>query len=177
VRRRLVNAAALVAGAALLSACGTGLGAKTYTESGRADSGDATLGAIDIRNVHVDEAAAVAVNVIAVGSDATVSGVLVNSGPEDDALVSASSPVAASTRLKEGPADTATVPVPARGTSTTTWTIVLVGVNRELRAGQFISLTLQFKNAGHTTIQVPVRAANNGLDTRPEAQDPYRSAE
>ncbi len=175
--RRLVNVAALVTGAALLSACGTGLGAKTYTESGRADSGDATLGSIAIRNVHVDEPAATATNVVAAGAEATVSGVLVNSGTADDALVGASTSVATSTRLQEGSADTAEVPVPAKRTSTTTWTIVLSGVTKQLRAGQFISITLDFKNAGHTTIQVPVRAADNGLDTRPEAQDPYKSAE
>jgi copper(I)-binding protein len=176
VSRRLVNVAALVVGAALLSACGTGLGAKTYTESGRSDSGDATLGDIAIRNVHVDEPAAAASNVVAAGGEATVSGVLVNSGTEDDALVGASSPAATSTRLKEGSADAADVPVLAKRTSTTTWTIVLSGVTEQLRAGQFISVTLNFKNAGHTTIQVPVRAADNGLDTRPEAQDPYESA-
>jgi copper(I)-binding protein len=125
--------------------------------------------------VHVNEPPTQ--NVVASGAEATVSGVLVNSGSEDDALVGASSPVAAGARLQEGAADAATIPVPAKRTSTTTWTIVLSGVTQELRAGQFISITLDFKNAGHTTIQVPVRAGNNGLDTRPEAQDPYKSAE
>jgi copper(I)-binding protein len=175
VSRRPANVAALVAGAALLSACGTGLEAKTYTESGRQDSGHADLGALAVRNVHVNEPTAQ--NVVAAGAEATVSGVLVNSGTGDDALVGASSPVATSSRLKEGVADAATIPVPAKGISSTTWTIVLTGVTEQLRAGQFISLTLNFKNAGHTTIQVPVRAGDNGLDTRPEAQDPYRSAE
>jgi copper(I)-binding protein len=171
---RLVNVAALAAAAALLSACGTGLAAKTYSETGRRDSGDADLGTIAVRNVHIDEPATQ--NVVAAGAEATVSGVIVNSGTTDDALVGASSPVAASARLKEGAADVAVIPVPAKGTAST-WRIVLTGISKPLRAGQFISLTLEFKDAGHTTIQVPVRAGNNGLDTRPEAQNPYKGAE
>ena len=96
--RRPVNVAALVVGTALLSACGTGLQAKTYTESGRQDSGIADLGALAVRNVHVNEPTTQ--NVVAAGSEATVSGVLVNAGTEDDALVGASSPVATSTRMR-----------------------------------------------------------------------------
>ena len=50
---------------------------------------------------------------------------------------------------------------------------MLTGLTKELHAGEYVSLTLIFEKAERTTLQVPIRAGDNGLGTRPAARDPY----
>lgn len=179
--RRLITAAALVVTAALASACGTGLQAKTYTESGRSDSGAATLGGIAVRNAYIDQPATG--NSIPIGQSALLVGFLVNNSSTGDALVGASSPLATGADLQLGTAPAATVAIPPNSTVPIAgaapgaiWSISLTGLIRPLRVGEFISVTLNFQNAGHATIQVPVRAGNNGLGSRTPDQNPFGSA-
>lgn len=157
--------------AALLSACGTGLEAQTYKETGRSDSGRADLGGLGIRNLHVTPP--LSGSSISQDENAVVSGVITNTGDTPDSLTFASSPAAATVTLAEKGDPAAAIPVPAHGRTTTTWSVVMSGLTADLKAGQYVSLTLTFANAGRTTVQIPVRAGDQGLDGREVEQDPY----
>jgi copper(I)-binding protein len=171
---RPATAATVVVGALsamVLSACGTGLQAQTYRESGRQDGGSTTVEGVAVRNLHVT--APLSGSTVSRDESAVIAGVLVNKGTVADALVGASSDVAAAATVEEAGQPTTSIPIPPRGTSTTTWSIVLSGLTRDLKAGQWISVTLVFDKAGRTTVQIPVRAGDNGLGQREAAQDPY----
>lgn len=167
---RLVNVAAAAVCAAALSACGTGLQAQTYKEVGRQDGATADLGGLAVRNLYV--VAPSDGSVLATGSQAMLTGTFVNAGSADDSLTTLSTDVAGAVSLTVDGAPATAVAVPAGGRSGS-WTAVLDGLTKDLRAGQYISVTLNFAGAGRTTVQVPVRAGENGLRDRAPAQDPY----
>ena len=162
---------ALAVSAALLSACGTGLQAQTYKETGRQDGASTDVAQIAVRNLHVTPP--LSGSTIGTDEAAVLAGVLVNEGNSDDSLVGASSDAASAAVLEEAGKPVPAVPVPARGSSSTTWSIVLTGLVTDLHAGQYITVTLSFQKAGRTTVQVPVRAGDNGLEGRVVEQDPY----
>ena len=170
--RRPVIAALL--STALLSACGTGLQAKTYQEIGRQDGAAADLGGatgIAVRHLHVDPPAAG--SAFEINGNASVTGGLVNNGGSADALVGASSDAARDATLLVDGTPTTEVAIPARGAAPTSWSVSLTGLTREVHAATYISVTLEFQRAGRVTLQVPVHAGDNGLEDREEAQDPY----
>jgi hypothetical protein len=108
---RLVPLSAVALSAVLLSACGTGLQAKTYSEVGRQDGARVDVGDLSVRNLHVTP--------------------------------------------------------PLSGSAIPT------GLTRDLAAGTYVSVTLTFQKAARVTLQVPVRAGDNGLADRQAEQDPY----
>ena len=165
------SAAAAVLSVALLSACGTGLEAQTYKETGRQDGGSVDVGGIGVRNLHVSPPQSG--STITTDQPAAVLGVFTNTGDEADALTSASSPAAASVTLTDSGKVVTSIAVPAHGAPSTTWALVMSGLSQELHAGQYVSITLTFAKAGRTTLQVPVRAGDQGLSDREPAQDPY----
>lgn len=169
--RRPVTIAALALSATALSACGTGLQAQTYRESGRQDGGSTNLAGIAVRNLHVTPP--LSGSTIGAGGTAVIAGILVNQGKRDDTLLNASTDVASVAALAESGQPVGSVPVPAGATSTTTWSIVLSGLTKSLEAGRFINVTLVFEKAGRTTVQVPIRAGDNGLSSRQPEQNPY----
>lgn len=93
---------------------------------------------------------------------------LKNSTDQPDVLISASSDVAKDVQIHEttmqdgvmSMAEVAGVTVPA-GASTELkpggYHVMLIGLQRELKVGETITLSLVFKNAGEITLQLPVR--------------------
>ena len=167
---RTVTVAAAVLSAAALTACGTGLQAQTYKEKGRQDSATTDLGRLAVRNLHVQPPTDG--SILATGSQAVLTGTFVNAGSADDSLKTLTTDVAGSVNLTVDGAPATTVAVPAGGSSGT-WTAILDGLTKDLHAGEYISVTLDFSGAGRTTVQVPVRAGDNGLGSREPEQDPY----
>jgi copper(I)-binding protein len=161
---------AVLLSAALLSACGTGLEAQTYKPRTPHDSISAHVGKVAIRNLAI--AAPQQGQTLAVGDRAVVTGSFINEDTVPDALVDASSDIAATVVLQTDGQDP-TIPIPPLGSSGTTWSLVLDGLTKELRPGQFASLTLVFAKAGRITVSVPVRAGDTGLGERKAEQDPY----
>lgn len=168
---RLLTVPAAVVSAAVLSACGTGLEAQTYKPSGRFDGASTTLQTVAVRNVYVQPPKVG--STIQASGQAVVLGVIVNPSNTADALIGASSDVAANAVLQDDGKPVTSVPLPGGGASASTWSIALSGLTRTLHVGEYISVTLVFENAERTTLQVPVRAGENGLETRPHARDPY----
>ena len=176
MRSRLAPVA-LVSGALLLAGCGTGLQATTYTkESAPRDFQGATAGDLSIRNLGIAPPAS-GTGFTAGGGTATLSGGVVNTGTEDDALVGVEAADFGSAQLQLDGADVTSVPVPA-GSGASTWTAVLSDPKRDLSAGGYTTVTLLFSKAGRVEgLQVPLRAGDTGLADREAAQDPYEVGE
>jgi copper(I)-binding protein len=175
VRSRLVPAA-LVSSALVLSGCGTGLHAGTYTleQHPRAFDGKS------IADLHVSDlgiAPPISGDTLTTSDTAVMTGGLVNTGTADDALIGVESSVAGSTTLELDGKSVTSLPIPAGGDAGQ-WSVLLSGLNRDLHVAQYIDVTLVFQRAGRLTgLQVPIRAGDTGLGSRPPAQDPYKSAE
>jgi copper(I)-binding protein len=176
VRNRLVPVA-LVSGALLLGGCGTGLQATTYTkEKAPRDFGLASAGDLEIRNLAIAPPASG--DGFAAGTDtASLTGSVVNTGTQDDALIGIEAEDFGSAQLQLNGQDTTSVPVPA-GAATGSWTAVLTDPKKDLRAGTYTTVTLVFDRAGRVEgLRVPLRAGDTGLDSRTPAQDPYKVGE
>ncbi|MCU1602423.1 MAG: hypothetical protein JWO22_3132 [Frankiales bacterium] len=173
MRTRLLPAALLASGL-LLSGCGTGLQATTYTkEKAPRDFSGATAGDLDIRNLGIAPPSTGIV--LKAGDHATLTGSFVNTGTVDDKLVSVSSDAAATATVVPG--GTATdVTIPAGGDADT-WSADLV-LKADTSVGQYLTVTLVFERAGTVTdLQVPIRSGDTGLSSRAPEQDPYGSGE
>lgn len=167
---RARGALAALLAAATLSACGTGLQAGTYQQNTRQDVASVDLEGVSVRNLHAT--AGTTDGTIPAGGSAVVSGVLVNNTNAADRLRDVSSDLASEVTLTAGGQPATGVEIPPGG-SATTWTAVLGGVREQVRPGQYVTVTLTFAVAGRATVQVPVRAGANGLESRPVLQDPY----
>ena len=176
MRSRLLSAAA-VSSTLLLSGCGTGLHATTYTiERSPRDFRSTQIADLKVRNLGI--AGPSTGITIASGGTAVLTGSVVNSGDSDDALVGVEVDVAGTSTLWLDGKTVTSVPVPAGG-ATGQWSVTLSDLKRDLRVGQYVDVSLVFARAGRLAdLQVPVRTPQDtGLGERTPEQDPYRSAE
>lgn len=172
--RRPVTAVAVLLSAVALSACGTGLKAVTYQETGRVDGAVADVGGrtgVAVRHLHV--APPQEGTVLEAGSTALVLGGISSRAGADDVLLSASSQAALATVLTVDGVPVDEIGVPARRTADPDWAIRLDGLVSGLHVAQSIELTLVFRDAGRVTLSVPVLPGDNDLEDREPAQDPY----
>jgi copper(I)-binding protein len=168
------KAVAVLLSAAALSACGTGLNAVTYKETGRVDGAVADVGGrtgIAVRHLHVAPPAEGSVH--EPGSTALVLGGLSNGGSTDDALVGVTVTGATGAALTLDGVAVDAVPVPAGKTADSGWAIRLDGLTNGLHVAQSVEVVLTFAKAGRVTLSVPVLAGDNGLEERHPEQDPY----
>ena len=136
-----------------LSGCGAGLRAQTYQERSSSDSTNEAIGALAIRNIRVlPPTGAVA---YPAGSDARVGLVVVNEGAEADRLTTVTSDAAARVEVlaPDGRPGTLTS---QPNTATSGFVLVLRGLTRELRPGQYVQMELTFAENGTETMLVPV---------------------
>ena len=193
MRSHLVSAG-LLSSALLLSGCGTGLQATTYTkERSPRDFAGASLQGLEVRNLGIAPPATG--GTLETSDTAVLTGSVVNTGTTDDTLVGVETDIAATATLTPGtstndgttpgaipspsPAGQSAsgVPVPAGGDASD-WSVQLTGLRAPLHVGQYVTVTLVFAQAGRLAdLQVPVRAGDTGLSDRTPAQDPYKSAE
>lgn len=155
--RRVLPVAGLAA-VLLVAGCGTGQKAQTYQERTVADATNDAVGDIAVRNLAVEGPAQG--TVLTKGSDAPLSIALVNQGGEDDTLVSATTPAAASVDVK-GPSTTLTLP--RLQAVDQAYSLVLRGLTGDLRTGTYIPLTLAFQRNGTKTMLVPVEVTPGGV--------------
>ncbi len=176
--RRPVALTVVALSAALLSACGTGQHAKTYSEVGRQDGAHADLGGADsvhVRNLHVLPPGSG--STLDQGSTAYVTGGVVNDGPAADALIGAESDAAASAQLTLAGKPVDAIELPAQGIAPADWAVELSDLSSTFHAAEYLPVTLVFQHAGRITLQVPVYAGDNGLPSRSPEQDPYGEPE
>ena len=173
VAPRPVALAAVLVSAALVSACGTGLEAQTYKQRRAYDATLVDLDDLKVRNLAIE--AVSEADGAPTGGGALLTGVVVNDGTTDDALVGVQTDVANDIQLVSA-AGASQLDIPAGGTSGTDWAVQLSGLTRPVKVGEYVTITLEFAKAGRTTVKVPVRAGDNGLKDRQAEQDPYGEA-
>ena len=146
-----------LATAGSLSACGASLDAQTYQERNNADSSNAAVGTLAVRDVAVLSPEG---GVFAAGDDATLTLTVANAGTDEDRLVDVVTDVATEVVLPRGG-----VEVPALGATDGEVEVELVGLVREVRSGEYVDVELVFENAGSQQVRVPVQLT--GENDRP----------
>lgn len=158
--RRLVLTAAAVASLAL-TGCAAGQISQTAQEVAAIDGGNATVGAVGVRNALL---ATPAGPNYAQGSNVELLVVLANTGIATDTLTAVSTPAAGKVTLPESG-----VPLPGQANVTVGGegaTITLTGLTRALCYGQSIPLTFSFQKAGQVTLNVPIEIPTSRTGTR-----------
>ena len=148
---------------AVLSGCGTGLHAQTYKARTAGSTSSADVDGLALRGfaIDVDPTAA-----------PQLTGIIVNRGTKNDQLVSAATPAASGVQFLSA-SGSPVLELPAGRSSGSDWALQFDGLAAPLVPGTFVEVTLQFAKAGRTTLSVPVRALDNGLEGRTPARDPY----
>ena len=158
LRRRATTVTTVVAAgsaAVALTACGAGAQPLTYEERNSASATELSVGELELREVAVEGPEEF---VHEAGETLEVSLVVINSTNEEDALVEVTTDAATSVELLEDGRSVDELTVPARG-ALREGTLSLVDTTRELRAGEYVELTLRFEGNGSETLLVPVRSA------------------
>lgn len=143
-----------------LTACGASVDAETYQARQVANGSNATVGDIAVRNISVQPPRNED-GVFEAGDAALVTFTASNDSAEDDELVEASSPAAASVQLvvadRTGAArPVSSIEVPAFESTRGSSGLVLERLTAEVRTGEYVEVTLRFARAGRITVQVPV---------------------
>ena len=136
-----------------LTGCGANFEAQTYQDKAPADSTNAGVGAIAVRNVNL--VAPESGEMYEAGDDADVQLTLTNDGTDDDRLVEVSSPAAGSVEIL-GQAGADGVDLPGRSTTENELSLQLADLGEDLRPGRYVELTLRFERGGDLTVSVPV---------------------
>ena len=175
-RRRAIAIAALLAAASpALAACGAGFDANTNVpyapnEAGVLYDGDGPGKAYGVNGVMIPQAFILGPDSgqqLAIGGSAPLYLTLLNGTGAADQLTSIVP--------EEQKATAVNVDSPIElqpGTLATTPGVAIQGLKTVLRGGENIKLTLQFKNAGDVSIEVPVVARSREFATLPPAPSP-----
>ena len=150
--RLFLGAGALALLMPAIAGCEAGNGAPTLEFHAASAGAQTIVNGIRITNVFVLGAPSGAT--LPAGSSASLFMSLFNAGANADTLVSASAAGASDVTLDGG-----TVPLPSEtpvNLTGPTPSAVLTNLSKPLASGGFIKVTLQFKNAGPVTLQVPV---------------------
>lgn len=153
-----------------LAGCGAGFSAQTYQERTVSDGNNAAVGAIAIRNIAILPGDG---GMVAAGSAAMVRMTLANNGAQDDALVSAASPAAASVDITGGTSGgtVTSLPLPRLGSTGNSAGLVLRGVKQQLISGSTVPVTLRFQRNGEITVDVPVATTGQYDESRPRSSN------
>jgi copper(I)-binding protein len=175
---------AALAALVFVAGCAAGQRAPSSSEISTIDGVNANIGSMQVRNLGL---AAPPTNAgYAAGDSAQLVFGMINSGAQDDQLISVTSPVAASaTSSPMGSGRTAASPSPSSGSSASfspisvppghgvqvgygepdSATVTLHGLNKPLISGQTLTVTLGFRAAGTKTIQIAVRLGEGAPST------------
>ena len=150
--RLILGAGALALLVPAIAGCEAGNGAPTLEFHAASAGAQTVVNGIKITNVFVLGAPSGAT--LPAGSNASLFMSLFNDGATDDTLTSASASGAASVTLNGG-----TVAVPSQTPVNLTGpqpSAVLTNLSKPLPSGGYVTVTLQFKNAGPVQLKVPV---------------------
>jgi periplasmic copper chaperone A len=169
VTRRWAALAAATVLPLALAACGAGQGAATYHERPTVDGANVTVGTVALRDVRlIAPSGGVG---YAVGSDARARLTMVSTAP--DSLVGAATDAASAVQIV-GPAGS---PEPgpvvlSPGVAVSDRGLLLKGLTRPLRPGEYVTVELTFATSGRQQLRVPVE-----LTGSPPAKVEYEVAE
>ncbi|HEU5421548.1 MAG TPA: hypothetical protein VFV41_27940 [Streptosporangiaceae bacterium] len=167
--RRLLIVAAAALIAALAAGCEAGNGAPTLNWHQPTEGAGTEVHGISVRNVFV--LGAPLDSTLDAGESTSLFFALVNNNPTPDRLVSIQAPGSASS-----------VTIPAGGIPLGTQQAVLLtgprpravltNLTRDLTNGGYVTLTMNFQNAGSVTMRVPVVATTDSFGTFSPAPSP-----
>lgn len=163
------RAAVVLALPLLLAGCGADFEAQTYQERTVADSTNAAVGAIAVRNVAVE--APERGELHEAGSDVDATLTLTNDSPQDDRLVGATSPAATSVELLAEGSPAEAIDLPRLSTTGGAVSLRLTGLTEQLRPGQYLEITLQFENSGSVTVAAPVATTGEYDEERERSEN------
>lgn len=151
---------AVVAAALLLAttaACGSGRDAMTYRERAMGEQTNDAVGSLALRNVAI-QPSRTPDRLLKAGTTARATITVVSEDTETDRLRSVTSPAAQSVRVVRRNGDPVTLTVPPLGSTGDAVLLELRGLTRDLRAGEWIPMTLTFERNGSKEVLVPVAA-------------------
>jgi copper(I)-binding protein len=161
--RRLGTGLLAVATALSVSACGAGLDAQTYQQRIQAETSDASVGQLALRNIGVEAPSEGAV--YEVGDDATATITVTNGGSQPDTLVEVTSSAASEVVVLAFGEEGGDLFVPGLGSTGDLVTLELRGLTRPLRTGEYVDLSFRFEDNGSTQVLAPI--ALTGETDRP----------
>ncbi len=154
------TAGAVLALALGLSGCGAGFRAQTYQERTTSDSTNEAIGALAIRHIRVLPPQR-GQCVYPQGSAARVAVVIVNEGVEEDRLASVTSDAGTVEVNGSGGRTISPAQMVVPGVSTVSqYSFVIRDLRRELRPGNYVTMTLTFQRNGSEEMLVPVEVTN-----------------
>ncbi|MCU1589394.1 MAG: hypothetical protein JWP11_650 [Frankiales bacterium] len=141
-----------------LTSCGVGLDPQTYKERTTQDATNATVHDLALRDVGIqppDQGQ----SELGVGKDAQLTLAIVSVSKQADTLVGVSSSGASAADLVDGSGHVVpSIDVPALGSvGIGEFGVVLRGLTKALRPGNYVDVTFTFTNNGRATLHVPVR--------------------
>lgn len=172
LRRRATTAVAAGSAALAVTACGAGFQPLTYEARNSSTATELSIGQLEIRDLAVE---APEEFVHDAGQTLEVSFAVINPTTERDALVEVTTDAAASVALVEDRREVDELVVPAEG-ALTDGRLELVETTRELRAGEYVELTLRFAGNGQETLLVPIRSAE-GTPEREQSENIHSEEE
>lgn len=151
------SATLLVAGTTVLAltGCGAGFRPLTYEERNSSTASELAINALEVRDVAVEAPEEL---VHDAGETVEMSLVVVNPTAEEDRLVEVTTDAAASVELVQDGRTVDAIEVPAAGAAMGDVSVRLVDTTRELRAGEYVEVTMMFEGNGSETFLVPVRS-------------------
>lgn len=171
-RGRSTVAVVTVLVAAGLAGCGVGRAPQTYKERNQGDSTDTSVGSLALRNITLSPPEDGDVH--DEGSDVTVTLTITNSAQSADRLVAVTTDAAEEVEiLAEGGSDRPEVP--ARGSTTDEVSLLLKGLTKPVRTGEYVSMSFRFADSGMVEALVPVTLT--GSTDRPVRTGEEGSAE
>ncbi|MEU6643221.1 copper chaperone PCu(A)C [Saccharomonospora sp. NPDC046836] len=162
MKRRMLGSAGLgLAVALLITGCGAGQITQTDTQEAAINGASAQAGTIAIRDAELAFPEGIQPPAYLQGSNAEVFMSIVNQGGRVDELVSASSDAATNVTIQgerslPGGASLAISPAAPTAGRQLHGEIVIEGLRRELRPGQTIVATLNFRDAGAVEVELPI---------------------
>lgn len=151
------SATALLAGTTVLAltGCGAGFRPLTYEERNSSTASELAINELEVRDVAVEAPEEL---VHEAGATVEMSLAVINTTAEEDRLVEVTTDAAASVELVQDGRTVDAIEVPAAGAAMEDVAVRLVDTTRELRAGEYIEVTMMFEANGAETFLVPVRS-------------------
>ena len=154
LRGRSTAVALALLGVAALAGCGAGLEAQTYKERRQPDSTTLTVGDLVLSNVAVKPPEDG--YLYEAGEDAEAVVFITNKAREDDRLLTVTTPAAQNVILLEEDEEPGRPAEPGLVQERAQVTLLLEGLKRPLRTGEFISMSFRFQDAGTVEALVPI---------------------
>lgn len=153
--RRVATGLLAIATATTVSACGASLDAQTYQERPTAGGINDAVGTLALRNISIPPPPIG--DVFPEGADVPMIFTVVNAATETDRLLEVTTPAAQEVLILDGTQrEAAVLDLGGVGTTANDVVLLLRGLTRELRPGEYVAMTFRFAENGTAELLIPV---------------------